>query len=215
MYYRALISFALLLVSGLLAACDSGDTGTPECADIQGAWDFEESLALTCIIAGEREIDTVVESGIVFIEQNECDISFATPEGGFARTGTIRDDRVRLENPFVLSEGAGLDLSENSATADGTLTRDPETGHETIILDGTGIAEGSINGVPFSCTGNSRAELSRLLGSFDEGSAFARRVPSQHHPVARLSLLFTTRSPRIESPMERNGTKGNTPNSTQ
>jgi len=139
-----------------LVGCDTSSNDETDCADIRGAWDFSEQVAVTCTVAGDQETATMSGSGTIDIEQDGCSFRFSAPEGP-VRNGEIDGTRIRMENPFILDVGVGIDFSENRAIAEGALSPDGNT----ISLTGTGTASGFIEGERFSCTGTSTAEFTR------------------------------------------------------
>jgi hypothetical protein len=128
-----------------------------ECANIAGTWNGSETGTTTCTVAGETETEPVNESGIVTIEQNRCDIKYRLPN--FDKTGTVERNIIRVSGPLAILSGREISYTQNSFTAEGTISVGK------IKLTGSGIATGTVGGegesFPFSCTANSTSVLTR------------------------------------------------------
>lgn len=155
----AVLSFSITLLFG----CDLFKKSMPECVNVSGEWNSTENLVVTCTIGGKTETNTVSQEGKIFIKQKDCSISFdvVTPAGTFTRKGEIKENKIHFENPFVVANSGNASFTKNTATADGVFTPDPEHVFETMTFTGSGIAEGTIDGDRFSCTGNTNVRFTR------------------------------------------------------
>jgi hypothetical protein len=156
-----------------------------ECADIAGNWNFSESGTVTCTIGGETETETVSGTGTYTIEQNGCNISWEVPGFDAPRTGTIEGKNIQVSGKFVVAEGASF--TQNTLTAQGTLSED----NNTINLNSSGIATGTIEGMSFSCTGTSTVVLTRT------SSPSKLKTMDEQEAIREPSLLFLNNSLRI------------------
>jgi hypothetical protein len=155
----------LVLMMSMLQACDGGDSSdsdavgarpVPEvCANIAGMWDVIEEVTVTCTAEGESETASQRGAGRTTITQNGCAISYVVPNVEVTRTGVIDGDHVRFSGPFVIALFDDVNLSQNTVTIEGELVGN------TIALEGSGIAAGSVNGIAFDCTGDSTATFTR------------------------------------------------------
>lgn len=125
------------------------------CVNIAGQWDVTESVTITCQLQGESDTLTQSGSGTVTMQQSGCNISYTVPQINVIRAGTIVGDTLHLTGPFVVFQ-PGVVATENNLTIVGTV----ENGRR-IPLSGTGVASGSLEGIPFTCNGTSTALMTR------------------------------------------------------
>lgn len=115
---------------------------------------------MTCTVDGETQTQIISGASDVVIEQNDCNIRYEIPVpdnlgGGFIeRTGKIDGNNIDISGIYVIPLG-GANITQNIATMQGAISGDE------INLSGSGIAEGTIDGMSFSCTGNSTAVATR------------------------------------------------------
>jgi hypothetical protein len=137
--------------SSTTVSCADG-TYPAGCADIAGLWTLTETVDGQCTAAGETDPIDQSGTGTVTFEQNGCAVSYTVPETSIVRSGTIVGNRMRLTGPFLEAvAGSGASFSQNTVTIEGTVS-----GNQ-LSLSGDGVGGGTINGVPFSCTGSSTA----------------------------------------------------------
>lgn len=132
------------------------------CTDIAGTYNVKETATITCTIGGETE--TISESGqaTIFLEQNGCHVSFNVPGVTVIREGELIGNTLILSGPFVIPLGNEVSLTKNQFTA--TVTLDDEHNDEyNFTFKGSGIAEGTVDGISFLCTGNSTGTLERCF----------------------------------------------------
>lgn len=133
----------------------------PCCANIAGNWNGTETVTINCCLGGDCDTDTFSGTTTITIQQNGCDISYDIDISGlgtFSRTGTINGNNIQLSGLFAILQPS-CSASQNSITISGTVNGDQ------INLQGSGIVNGTCDGVSFSCTGDSTATLTRLSSS--------------------------------------------------
>lgn len=128
------------------------------CIDMAGTYRVRESGAVTCTVGGERETETTDSTRTIPLEQNGCHVSYVPPEGNFPREGTIAGNSINFSGQFVFALEGDLRATQNVATIKGQIIDEGE-----FTADGSGIATGTIDGQPFSCTGSSTAVFKRCF----------------------------------------------------
>jgi len=161
--------FCVVGASALLTLCGcggggggggngSGEQPVTSCADLAGSWNFSESGSITWTVGGQSETENLGGSGQITIAQDGCNISWTEPTYNETRSGTIdANGNVQVSGRFVVPLVGSVTLTKNTYTAKGTLSAD----ELTIDLTGTGFAEGTYEGVNFSCTGTDKVKLTR------------------------------------------------------
>ena len=107
--------------------------------DIAGIWNYSESGTYTCVSDGVPEADTISGTGIVTIAQNGSAISWNAVGDIASRSGTIVGNSIQVSGVFLKALVPGVSFSQNTYTAQGTLSAD----NGTINLSGVGSATGS------------------------------------------------------------------------
>ncbi len=127
------------------------------CANIAGQWDATETITVTCVAQGfPPETITQTGSGSITMQQSGCNISYTIPQINFLRSGTINGNSIHMTGKFV--EAPQCVITQNLVTVDGTVEND-----RRISLSGTGVAEGTCEGVFVRCDGTSTAVMTRDL----------------------------------------------------
>jgi hypothetical protein len=162
--------FCVILASAILSlyGCGGGGGGSSDpssggqpvtsCADLAGTWNFSESGSITWTVGGQIQTENISGSGLITIAQNGCNISWTEPTYNETRSGTVdANGNVQVSGRFVVPLSGSVTLTRNNYTAKGTLSADKLT----IDLSGSGVAEGTYQGVNFSCTGTDKVKLTR------------------------------------------------------
>ncbi|MEE4377846.1 MAG: hypothetical protein V2J55_10100 [Candidatus Competibacteraceae bacterium] len=132
------------------------DTGpSPSCVDIAGFWDVIETATADCMVLGQSEKLTQSAMGQVDIKQDGCNISYTVPEVDIPRVGTIDGNNISYTGPLVIPFLDNVEFAENNVSINGMVNGN------RIELFGTGKASGTIDDLPFSCTGNSTSIFTR------------------------------------------------------
>ncbi|MEW6584347.1 MAG: choice-of-anchor D domain-containing protein [Nitrospirota bacterium] len=171
---------------------NSSGGGGKECPDISGEWDYENSGTVTCTYGGDSETEHVSGSGAIFITQDGCKISWTEPTFDVSRSGTVTGNSVEVSGKFVVPLVGGVDLTQNTYSATGTISQDKET----INLSGSGQANGSYQGISFSCTGTDEAVFTRPVYGLMRGLRGQHEVAKKPVQPFWNSILrmFTTAS---------------------
>jgi hypothetical protein len=93
--------------------------------------------------------------GQVDIKQDGCNISYTVPEVDIPRVGTIDGNNISYTGPLVIPFLDNVEFAENNVSINGMVNGN------RIELFGTGKASGTIDDLPFSCTGNSTSIFTR------------------------------------------------------
>jgi len=129
---------------------------SPSCVDIAGIWNAVETATATCMVLGQTETLTQSAMGQVDIKQDGCNISYTVPELDIPRVGTIDGDMVSYTGPLVVPFLDDVEFTKNNVSINGTVNGN------RIDLTGTGEASGTVDGLPFSCEGNSMSVFTRV-----------------------------------------------------
>lgn len=151
-----------------------------ECANIAGNWSYSESGTVTCTYDGETETEFLSGSGTIHINQNGCNVNWRVPDFNVDRTGTVDGNHVQVSGLFAVAIEEGVNFTQNTYTAEGTIS-----GNE-INLNGTGIVSGTFcdedGCYNFSCTTTddtlrlTRSSYTSVLETMDKKKAI--RKPS-------------------------------------
>jgi hypothetical protein len=127
------------------------------CVDVSGPWTISEDLDGECLVDGDDIPLDQSATATVSFNQNGCEVSYRVPEVNVERRGSIVGNRLRLSGPFltVIDDSADIDLDENRAYLEGTVTGN------VMSLMGEGSARGSIEGEALTCSGMSVADAFR------------------------------------------------------
>ena len=158
-YIASLLSGNNIFGPGIVAINDFSTLTTPTtpaCVDISGNWTGSEDVTISCRSVNGTSMESQSGAGPVIISQQGCAIDYQVPGFNVMRQGVINGNQINVSGPIVISLLGEVNLTENSATLTGTVNNDE------ISLTGSGTAAGTIAGVDFSCSANSRAELTRL-----------------------------------------------------
>ncbi len=142
--------------NGIDEDCDGQDAVVEKCVNIAGRWRASETITATCSALGETETETLSGEGDIIIRQTDCNINYTVPTLNVSRTGSIEGNTLTLTGPLAFAAIDGVRFTENMASISGTVNGG------TVVLNGTGIARGSVEGVSFSCTATSSGRLTRL-----------------------------------------------------
>lgn len=155
----ALSQSAALLIGA--SAATSTALAQANCADISGQWSVTETITATCTVLGQTETLTESGSGRVSINQTGCSFSYRMPGTQVIRTGTVSGRTVRINTPLATDLFPGAEFSEVSSQIEGTLQGD-------TLMQSMGQARlrGTFQGVDFSCSATSRAQLIRDHSDF-------------------------------------------------
>jgi uncharacterized repeat protein (TIGR02543 family) len=163
--FTLIVLFALFLVS-----CggkggggnDSGGSNTPEAyADISGNWNFSDSGSIKCVYGdGTSDSSNPSGTGSFYINQNNNNINWivSVNSSDYPRSGTINGNNIQVAGDFVIPLVSGVNFSQNTYSASGTLSADTLT----FQLSGTGTAVGSYQGMTFNCSGADTLTATRL-----------------------------------------------------
>ncbi len=146
---------------GIDQDCDGSDLPCPPCVNIAGSWYASETVTINCCLGGDCETETYRGTDTVYIQQNDCNISYDVDVigyGTFKRTGTINGNNIQLSGLFAILQPWCI-ATQNNININGTVN-----GNQ-INLQGSGIINGTCDGSSFSCTGGSNAQLTRLSSS--------------------------------------------------
>lgn len=131
-----------------------------ECIDISGNYDAEETATTTITIGGESETETFSGKQTLLLVQNACDVHFYVP--GFndiIRKGKLIEGRtLTFTGEFLVSLAGNVVITKNTFTAKGTISDEYD-----YSFEGLGIAEGTVDGIPFSVTGTSKGILKKCF----------------------------------------------------
>ena len=154
------------------------------CVNIAGTWDFSESGTITCVYDGNSETGHIGGEGSVTIKQNGCNISWtAAGVSGISATreGTVQGNSLEVSGKFCVPLQPGVTFTKNQYTAEGIISADEINGN------GTGVCQGSYQGIDFSCTGKDTFVIMLSeLGTMGDNKA-----------VGKPSTLFLNDSLRI------------------
>jgi hypothetical protein len=95
-----------------------------DCPNVSGMWHFTNSGVVTYIIDGETETEYPSGSGTIVINQNGCAISWTEPVLNQSRSGTVSGQNVQVSGIFVVPMVDGVNITQNSYTASGTIAGD-------------------------------------------------------------------------------------------
>ena len=149
--------------SETLIAPDCSDA-VGDCPDVSGSWFAQEDLTLTCTYLGDTFTDTESDSGTVYINQHGCSVSYLPVHaedypGGeeLTRYGVVNGNQMSVQGPFlyVLDPTADIRFSQNLAAAICTVNANQ------MSCKGSGVGNGTADGVPFNCSGTSTGTFSR------------------------------------------------------
>lgn len=127
------------------------------CVNISGSWTATEKVNLSCCVGGDCETVTVSGKDTVTIKQNGCNLSYdlyVPGYGSYKRSGTIDRNNIHFSGIFAILNPS-CNATQNSVNMSGTVNGN------RINLQGSGKANGSCEGLNFSCTGYSTAEFTR------------------------------------------------------
>jgi hypothetical protein len=133
-----------------------GDRGNPlsagpGCADIGGAWTYNEAAIITC---PPTVTFPVSQRGPTTITQNGCDVSWSVQ--GVPRSGRVTGNALTASGPLTIPT-PGFTVSNNIITGAGTISPD----RRRVDLAGSGRIDGVLQGTPVSCAVSSTAILTR------------------------------------------------------
>jgi len=138
-------------------ACGDYYVCADECSNIAGVWNYSNWGTITCTYAGETETEYPSESGMITINQNDCNISWTEPVYNVSRSGPVSRNRIEVSGVFAILLVSGVNINQNRYTAKGTFS----CIDNKIELSGSGIATGTYEGESFSCTGTDTVVFTR------------------------------------------------------
>ncbi len=143
-----------------LAAAPFVAAVNPGCVNIAGNWNFTDSGTLTCSCDdGYSESTPIGGSGTIDIAQNGCSVSWSVSGNGtsYLRSGTVSGNSIQVSGLFIIPLVSGITINQNTYTATGTIN--PAV--TNIFMTGSGLATGSYEGTPCSCSGTDSATFTR------------------------------------------------------
>ncbi len=136
------------------ATTDPGDASlVTRCANIAGEWNISENVTMNCTISERTTSQSLSVAGTSIIQQNDCRIIYDVPGHDFTRNGTVDGDGIRISNAFLLPFEGNVSVTENTFSAEGTISGD------SINVEGSGSATGTVDGERFSCIGSNTITL--------------------------------------------------------
>lgn len=129
-----------------------------ECIDMAGNYRVSESGTVTCTVAGETDVENPSGTRTTLLEQNACNVRYTPPDINAPREGRIVGKDINFSGQFVFALEGELRSTQNVITFQGEISDESK-----FKLNGMGVATGTIDGAPFSCTGNSTAEFKRCF----------------------------------------------------
>ncbi len=157
--------------NSMYSNCSQATTQS-DCVNIAGTWDFSESGTITCVYDGNSETGHIGGEGSVTIKQNGCNISWtAAGVSGISATreGTVQGNSLEVSGKFCVPLQPGVTFTKNQYTAEGIISADEINGN------GTGVCQGSYQGIDFSCTGKDTFVIMLSgLGTMDDKEAMGK-----------------------------------------
>jgi hypothetical protein len=164
------------------------------CPDIAGKWNFTNSGVVTCSGGGETDTEYPSGSGTACITltqnstQNSCNVSWIVPGTDYSRSGTVTGNSIQVSGIFVVPLVEGVNITQNSYSASGTISEDTNT----INLNGEGSAAGSYEGIGFTCTGTDEATFTR-----SSSTASMLKTMDKKKATRKPSAIFLNNSLKI------------------
>jgi Putative binding domain, N-terminal len=131
------------------------DAAPPPCVQIGGSWTVVETATVSCTGSFGSGSTTETATGTLSIAQSGCGISFLSPAQTL-RTGTVTGNTVRFSGPLAIA-GPDVILTQNQINFSGSIAADTRS----INVTGSGVASGTFQGAPGSCSAMSSERFSR------------------------------------------------------
>ncbi|MBI5640082.1 MAG: CHRD domain-containing protein [Nitrospirae bacterium] len=166
------------------------------CLNISGVWSFIDNGRVTCSGGGETDTAPISGSGAVNIAQNGCNVSWSVSLDGvnYSRAGSVSGNAIQVSGPFVVPLEGGVNITQNTYSASGTISADTRK----INLNGTGSATGSYEGVGFTCTGTDKVTLTRLSVAAYSSLGLRRQQPKLLLNSSLIILTVSNMGDRFE-----------------
>jgi hypothetical protein len=129
------------------------DAENTPCVNIAGEWNISENVTMNCTISEKTTSQSLNVAGKSIIQQNGCSISYEVPGYELTRNGTVDGNDIQISNAYLLPEGGDVVVTDNTFSAEGTISDD------SINLEGSGSTTGTIDGESVSCKGKGTVTL--------------------------------------------------------
>ena len=181
----------LASIPGLALCIATSPVFANTCVDASGSWNGTEAGSFTCTAAGETETFAFNESLYITINQTGCTASYEVPGsgviGGVSRTLSLSGSSITASGEFLFAlPGYNVTFTRNQVNLSGSFGS-----INNASVSGTGQAAGTIEGIPFTCTGSSTANIYRAPPLQDSDGDLVAEAADNCPTVANFSQLDT------------------------
>jgi hypothetical protein len=127
----------------------------PACVQIGGSWTVVETATVSCTGSFGTGTATETATGNLSIAQSGCSISFLS-SANTLRSGAVTGNSVQFSGPLAIA-GPDTILNQNQINFSGAISSDTRS----INVTGSGVASGTFQGSPGSCSATSSERFSR------------------------------------------------------